>query len=38
MEENMNQEEVKIEMNFGDDQLKELSQLVEDMLRNEKGI
>ena len=38
MEENMNQEEVKIEMNFGDDQLKELSQLVEDMLKNEKAI
>ena len=34
----MNQEEVKIEMNFGDDQLKELSELIENMLKNEKAI
>ena len=34
----MNQEEVKMQMDFGDDQLKDLSNLVEDLLKNEKAI
>jgi uncharacterized protein YPO0396 len=38
MEVNMNQEEVKMQMDFGDDQLKDLSNLVEDLLKNEKAI
>ena len=34
----MNQEEVKIEMNFGEDDLKTLTELIDNMLKNEKAI
>ena len=34
----MNQEEVKIEMNFQEDDLKSLTEMIDNMLKNEKAI